>query len=63
MFRGDDFRTTFADIGHIRSLLPKKVNVMATTTDAATLAKVKSRLGIEDPVIIGLHPDKSNIKL
>jgi len=65
MFRGDEFRTTFADIGHIRSLLPKKVNVMTLTAIAteATLVSVKSRLAMEDPVIIGLYPDRSNIKI
>ena len=34
----------------------------ATATDA-TLASVKSRLAMEDVVIIGLRPDRSNIKL
>ena len=65
MFRGDEFRTAFADIGSIRSLLPKNVNVMALTATAtdATLASVKSRLAMEDLVIIGERPDRSNIKI
>ena len=62
MFRGDEFRTDFADIGNIRSLLPKKVNIMALTVTSTetTLSSVKSRLTMEDAVV---PPDRSNIKM
>jgi len=65
MFRGDEFQTAFADIGNIRSLLPKKVNVMALTATSTktTLSSVKSRLVMEDAVVIGLSPQRSNIKI
>ena len=60
MFRGDEFRTAFADIGNIRSLLPKKVNIMALTATSTktTLSSVKSRLAMKDAVVIGLPPEK-----
>lgn len=63
--RGDEFRTTFADLGNIRGLLPSNINIMALTATAtkATLATVKKRLAMQDPVIIGLTPDRPNIKL
>jgi len=65
MLRGDKFRTAFADIGNIRSLLPKNINVMVLTATATrtTLSSVKSRLTMEDPVIVGLPPNRPNIKM
>ena len=64
-YRGDDFRTAFADLGSIRSLLPSTVNIMALTATAtkATVSIVVSRLAMQDPAIIGLAPDRPNIKL
>ena len=64
-YRGDDFRTAFADLGSIRSLLPSTVNIMALTATAtkATVSIVVSQLAMQDPAIIGLAPDRPNIKL
>jgi len=43
----------------------KKLNVMALTATATrtTLSSVNSRLAMVDPVIVGLPPDRSNIKM
>ena len=64
-FRGDEFRSAFADLGSIRSLLPTNIPIMALTATATkdTLASVKKRLAMQDPVIVGLPPDRPNIKL
>lgn len=65
LHRGDDFRTAFAKLGNLRSLLPDKVNVLALTATATknTLECVTSRLAMNWPAIIGLPPDRHNIKL
>ena len=62
--RVDEFRRTFADLGNVQSLLPTNFNAMALTATAtkATLACVMFRLGMQNPVIIGLSPDIPNIK-
>ena len=54
----------FAEIGDIRSLLPKSINILALTATATkeTLKCVTSRLSLEDPAVIGLPPDRPNIK-
>ena len=64
-YRGDEFRKTFAELGSIRSLLPSNVNVLALTATATreTLKCVISRISMKNPVIIGLPPDRPNIKL
>ena len=61
-YMGDDFQVMFAEIGDIRSLLPKCVKILALTATLTreTLKCVTSRLSLEDPVIIGLPPDRSN---
>ena len=63
--RGDEFRTAFAKSGNIRCLLPEKVNVLALTATATkeTLECVICRLAMYQPIIIGLPPDRPNIKL
>ena len=64
LFRGDEFRSTFAEIGSVRSLIPRSVKVLALTATATkdTLESVISRLSLQDPAIIGLPPDRINIK-
>jgi len=54
----------FAEIGEIRSLLPRSIKVLALTATATkeTLKSVTSRLSLEDPALIGLPPDRPNIK-
>ena len=60
--RGDSFRTTFAKLGQLRSIVPENVHVMALTATATkdTLEVVISRLSLKNPVIIGLPPNRDN---
>lgn len=64
IFRGDQFRTDFAHIGEIRSLLPKRTNVMALTATA----NVRTRKLILDSLemrcchILARNPNKLNIR-
>ena len=62
--RGDEFRSTFAEIGSVRSLILKSVQILALTATATkeTLESVITRLSLQDPIIIGLQPDRINIK-
>lgn len=62
---GDNFRIAFAEIGTLRSLIPKEVRVMALTATATlqTLKVVEERLSMDDPNIIALSPQRSNIFL
>ncbi len=63
--RGDDFRTEFARLGEVRSLLPPSVGIMAltaTATNSLRRAVVKT-LGMLNPVIIATSPDKPNLVL
>ena len=62
--RGQSFRKVFHEIGNLRSLLPKCVNVMALTATVTkeTLRCVVERLSLESPKIIGLPPNRENIK-
>ena len=64
IFIGDEFRVTFAEIGNVRSLIPKAVKILALTATATkeTLESVIGRLALQDPAIIGLPPDRNNIK-
>ena len=64
IIRGDEFRLTFAEIGTVRSLIPQSVRILALTATATkeTLDSVRSRLSLQDPAIIGLPPDRTNIK-
>ena len=64
MHRGDKFRTLFAELGIVRCLILKLVKILAVTATATkeTLDSVTSRLSLEKPVLIGLPPDRINIK-
>ena len=64
LHRGETFRRAFFEIGTLRSLIPKSVNVMALTATATsqTISIVTSHLAMDNPVIIGLNTDRSNIK-
>ena len=50
--------------GALRSVIPKKVNVMAliATSTKETLKSVKERLSVSDVNLIGTHPNQPNIK-
>lgn len=60
--RGDSFRTTFAELGQVRSIVPENVRVMALTATVTkgTLEVVINRLSLNSPVIIGLPPSRDN---
>lgn len=60
---GDEFRTVFAQIGELRSLIPAEVNIMAltATTTSSTLTIVSRRLSLDNPVVVALPPNKDNI--
>ena len=62
--RGDEFRIMFAEIGSVRSLIPASVKVLALTATATkqTLESVKDRLSMDNLSLIGLRPDRTNIK-
>ena len=55
----------FSKLGNVRSLLPANVNILALTATATrnTLECVTSRLAMDKPTVIGLSPDRPNIKL
>ena len=50
--RGDQFRTTYASLGELRSIIPSNNNIMALTATAthATFEVVKERLSLNNPV-------------
>ena len=60
---GDQFRKTFARIGHLRSLIPKTVNVLALTATATrdTLSVVVERLSMHNVTIAAIPPSRDNI--
>lgn len=62
-FRGEEYRPEFSRLGEIRSLIPRRVNVMALTATATTLLQknVIETLGMVNPVIIEISPEKSNL--
>jgi len=54
----------FYESGHLRSLLPRNVNVMALTATAArpTLDCVVEKLSMNNPEVFSLPPSRGNIK-
>ena len=65
MLRGDKFRTAYASLGELRSIIPANVNIMALTATAtlSTFEIVKERLSLQEPIVIGLSPNRPNICL
>lgn len=65
LYRGDEFRTAFASIGELRSIIPSNVNIIAVTATATreTFEAVKYRLSLQEPVVVGISPDRPNIFL
>ena len=61
--RGDDFRKEFSNIGELRSVIPKRVKMMALTATATKTLRdaVVKTLGMDDPVVVSESPDKPNI--
>ena len=66
IFRGDEFRKEYSRLGEMRStsVFSGNINVMALTVTASkTLrAEVVKDLGMKNPVVISVNPDKANIK-
>ena len=62
--RGEEFRKEYSRLGEVRSILPHNVHVMALTATATkTLRRdVYDVLGMENPVLVSVSPDKDNIK-
>ena len=60
---GDKFRTVFAEIGDLRSLIPTRVKVLALTATATTetFYVVTKRLAMSQPILVALPPYRKNI--
>lgn len=60
----DSFCKAFSEIGTMRSLIPATVNVLALTATATkeTGDVVKDRLCMTNTKVIGISPDRVNIK-
>ena len=65
LFREDDFRTAYASLGELCSIVPGNVNIMALTATAtlSTFEIVKERLSLQEPIVIGVSPNRPNINL
>ena len=62
---GEEFRPEFKRIGDLRSVVPKNVNVMALTATATISSRlsIERTLGMKNPTVIEISPEKSNIYL
>lgn len=65
LYRGDQFRTAYATLGDLCSIISSNVNIMALTATAtwATFEIVKERLSLHNPIVIGVSPDRPDIFL
>ena len=63
--RGEKFRTEYSRLGNMRSILSPSVNVMALTATAtkSTRQTICASLGMKDPVVVSIPPDKGNVTL
>jgi len=54
------FRTAYASLGELRSIIPSDVNIMALTATAThgTFEIVKERLSLHEPIVVGVSPDR-----
>ena len=62
--RGDTFRKAFSELGEVRSLIPKHVNMLALTATATkqTRKAVCRILGLKAPKFVLRLPNRPNIK-
>ena len=62
--RGESFRTEYAQLGELRSILPSAVHIMALTATATEQQRkaITSSLGMINEIHVTAPPDKSNIK-
>ena len=60
---GSKFRTTFSEIGALRSLIPSQVKILALTATATTktFSIVSKTLSMQAPNLITLPPQRGNI--
>uniref|UniRef100_A0A1X7UTY1 Helicase ATP-binding domain-containing protein n=1 Tax=Amphimedon queenslandica TaxID=400682 RepID=A0A1X7UTY1_AMPQE len=61
----EEFGPEFKRIGDLRSVVPKNVDVMALTATAAISSRlsIERTLGMKNPTVIEISPEKSNIYL
>uniref|UniRef100_A0A1X7U8R5 Helicase ATP-binding domain-containing protein n=1 Tax=Amphimedon queenslandica TaxID=400682 RepID=A0A1X7U8R5_AMPQE len=61
----EEFCLEFKRIGDLRSVVPKNVDVMALTATAAISSRlsIERTLGMKNPTVIEISPEKSNIYL
>ena len=64
VFRGESFRTEFAKLGEVRSLIHESVRIMALTATAtkSSRRKICQTLGMVKPDIIAVSPNRPNIE-
>jgi len=63
-FRGEDFQAAFNYLGDLCNIVPPKVRIIALTATATAevLRTVTHKLCLENPSVIGLTPNRENIK-
>lgn len=61
--RGDTFRRAFSRLSEVRSIIPNSVKLMALTATAtrSTRSSICQILGMSEPSIIAVTPNRSNI--
>ena len=61
--RGEEIRKVYSRLGEIRSILSQDVKVMALTATASKTLRedIMKFLGMKNPVVIAVSPDKANI--
>ena len=64
IYRGDEFRREFSNLGEVRSLIPERVHIMALTATATitTRKSICKVLSMLKPSIVSQSPNKPNIK-
>ena len=65
LYRGDDFQQIFKQLGELRAIVPASINMMALTATAmkSSRTEICHILGMNDPVVIEVSPDKPNVYL
>ena len=65
IYRGENFRTAFARLGELRSIIPNKVKIMAltATTTRQVFEMVVDKLSMKDVKVINMPPQRTNITL
>ena len=61
--RGESFRTAFSRLSEVRNIVPSSVKLMALTATATTSTRksVCHLLGMVQPCIVALSPNRVNI--